>query len=115
MKIAFDIDDTLIIPSVANDTEKNIWNEENIKKYFEHKERWDYMILWSGSWTKWCEHWNEKLWLNADEIRQKIKSDDIDICYDDCIVNLAIQNIRVKRIRNNISRKDWNKTKRFIS
>jgi len=114
MIIAFDIDDTLIIPSVANDSWQDIWNPENIAKYLEHQRNGDYMILWSGSGTDWANHWNNKLWLNSDEIRVKQWYEDypVDICYDDCVVNLAKENIRVKRVRNSISRKEWNKTKR---
>lgn len=114
MKVAFDIDDTLIIPSIVSESWENEGNMENIAKYMEHKEKGDYMILWSGSGTTWAHNWNEKLQLNADEIRVKMKYEDspVDICYDDCIVDLAKVNIKVKRVRNSISRKEWNKTKR---
>lgn len=113
MKVAFDIDDTLIIPSVANDTGKDIVNPEILALYRAHQENGDYMILWSGSGTLWCMKWNRDLDLKCDEIRvkQKYEDDDVDICYDDCIVNLAKENIRVKRVRNSISRSHWNKTK----
>ena len=114
MIVAFDIDDTLIIPSVANNSWINIANMDNINKYREHQRNGDYMILWSGSGTEWCEYWNKEFELNADEIRVKQWYEDspIDICYDDCIVNLAKENIRVKRVNNSVSRKEWNKTKR---
>jgi len=70
------------------------------------------MILWSGSGTDWAKTWGEKLGLQPDEIRVKEKSDDIDICFDDCDVDLAKINIKVKRLDNQVSRKEWNKTKR---
>lgn len=113
MKVAFDIDDTLIIPSVANPSWQNIWNTENIALYKKLQSEWHYMILWSWSGIKWCEYWNDKLNLNCDEIRVKQFYPDspVDICYDDCVVDLAIENIRVKRVNNSISRKEWNKTK----
>ena len=110
-KVAFDIDDTLTIPSVANDSWENIVNTETLALYRSHQEQWDYMILWSGSGVKWCEYWNEKLGLNCNEIREKKYYDDVDICYDDCVVDLAKENIRVKRVNNWISRNEWNKTK----
>lgn len=50
-----------------------------------------------------------KLGLEYDEIRSKEKSEDVDIAIDDCDVNLAKVNVKVKRLNNGISRKDWNK------
>ena len=111
--ISFDIDDTIIIPSVANPTWENIGNPENIALYKKHQSEGHYMILWSGSGQEWAKMWWENLWLNPDEIREKVKSEDVDICYDDCIVDLAKENIRVKRVNNKVSRKEWNNTKRF--
>jgi hypothetical protein len=111
MKIAFDIDDTLIVPSVVTGT-IDTPNYENIALYKWFQSQGYYMVLWSGSGMDWCKVWNEKLGLQADEIRIKQKSDDIDICFDDCDVDLARVNIKVQRFNNNISRKEWNKNKR---
>ncbi len=115
MIVAFDIDDTLIIPSVATYHWKNVANKKVLAIYREHQRNGDYMILWSGSGTKWCEYWNEELKLNCDEIRVKQVYPDspVDICYDDCVVNLAKENRRVMRFNNQISRKEWNKQKTF--
>lgn len=41
----------------------------------------------------------------------KQKSEDIDIAFDDCDVDLGRVNVKVKRLNNGISRKDWNKNK----
>ncbi len=41
----------------------------------------------------------------------KEKSEDVDICFDDCVVDLAKVNVRVRRIKNGVSRTEWNKTK----
>jgi hypothetical protein len=111
MKIAFDIDDTLIVPSVVTGI-RDTPNYETIAVYKWFQSQGYHMILWSGSGVDWARHWNEVLGLKTDEIRIKQKSDDVDICFDDCEVDLATVNIKVKRFNNEISRKDWNETKR---
>lgn len=116
MKIAWDIDDTLIIPSVVTG-DRDIPNFETIAVYRWFQAQGCHMILWSGSGVDWAKTWGEKLGLQADEIRIKIRPgdapwEDIDICFDDCEVDLAKVNVRVGRVANNISREIWNKTKR---
>lgn len=112
MKIAFDIDDTLIIPSVVTGS-VDIPNYETVAIYRWFQAQGNYMILWSGSGVDWAIRWGEKLGLEPDEIRIKQASDDVDICFDDMEVNLAKVNVRVKRIANNISRELWNKNKKI--
>jgi len=110
MKIAFDVDDTLIIPSVVT-RGLDIPNYETIEIYRWFKAQGNHMIVWSGSGIDWATRWSEKLGLEPDEIRMKAKSDDIDIAFDDCNVDLAKVNVKVKRVANNISRAEWNKKK----
>jgi len=107
LKIAFDVDDTLIIPSVAGYA-KDVPNYKTIAIFNWFKEQGHYMIIWSGSGVDWAKTWAEKLGLEADEYPRKgeIK---VDIAFDDCIVELGKVNVKVKRINNNISRKEWNK------
>lgn len=111
-KIAFDVDDTLIVPSVVTGT-VDTPNYEIIALYHFFKSQGHYMIIWSGSGIDWATRWAEKLGLAPDEIRRKQKSEDVDITFDDCIVDLGKVNIRVARFNNNISRKVWNATKRL--
>lgn len=111
MKVAFDVDDTLIVPSVVTGLPYETPNYDTIAIFKWHEAQGHKMIIWSGSGIDWAKTWAEKLGLNA-EIRVKTKSLDIDIAYDDCDVDLAKVNIKVKRINNNISRKEWNITKR---
>lgn len=127
MKIAFDVDDTLIVPGVATGLTRDTPNYDTIAifKWFEsqgHK-----MITWSGSGIDWATTWAEKLGLQA-EIWPKGNAFicsahripdhgcnlcyPIDIAFDDCDVDLAKVNIKVKRINNSVSRAEWNKTKR---
>ena len=70
------------------------------------------MIIWSGSGTDWAKTWGEKLGLEPFEVRVKEKSEDISIAFDDMEVDLARVNIKVGRINNQVSRKEWNETKR---
>lgn len=108
MKIAFDVDDTIIIPSVAVNG-MNIPNYETIKIFEWFKAQGNEMIIWSGSGCDWAKTWAEKLGLEARIIRKG--SEMVDIAFDDCDVELGVVNIKVKRINNNISRKEWNKEK----
>lgn len=112
MKIAFDIDDTLIIPSVATGLDRDTPNYENIAVFKYFQSIGCYMILWSGSGIDWAKTWGEKLGLAPFEVRIKQKSDDVDIAFDDCDVDLAKVNIKVRRINNFISRKEWNANKK---
>lgn len=111
MRIAFDIDDTLIIPSVARGFGDNTPNYEVIAIYRFFQAQGAEMILWSGSGVDWAKRWGEKLGLEPFTVRIKEASDDVDIAFDDCDVKLATVNVRVKRMNNGISRKDWNENK----
>jgi hypothetical protein len=123
MRIAFDIDDTIIVPSVVTGG-RDTPNYETIALYKWFQSQGHHMILWSGSGVDWATTWNEKLGLQADEIRVKEKvitldtpdgqpGPYVDIAFDDCDVDLAKVNIKVQRFNNNVSRKEWNKTKRI--
>lgn len=111
MKIAFDIDDTLIVPSVATGLDRDTPNYDTIALYKWFQEQGHEMILWSGSGTDWAKTWGEKLGLIPFTVRVKEKSEDVDIAFDDCEVDLGRVNVRVKRFKNGISRKEWNATK----
>lgn len=111
MKIAFDVDDTLIVPCVATGFDRDTPNYDTIALYKWFQAQGYHMIIWSGSGIDWAKSWAEKLGLEPCEIRVKQKSDDVDICFDDCEVDLAKVNVRVKRLNNGTSRADWNKNK----
>jgi len=110
LKIAFDVDDTLIIPSVAGYA-KDVPNYDTIALYRWFQAQGHYMIIWSGSGVDWAKTWAEKLGLKADEFPRK-GSIPVDIAFDDCDVKLGLVNVKVKRINNHISRADWNKNKK---
>lgn len=129
MKIAFDVDDTLIIPAIALTDEPHPYigmygavpNYDTIALYKWFQAQGNHMIVWSGGGIDYARTWAEKLGLNPDEIIEKKKtykpnvgeyasdSPDVDIAFDDCEVDLGKVNVRVKRINNGISRAEWNK------
>jgi len=110
LAIAFDVDDTLIIPSVVTGLPVDTPNYETINLYRWFQDQGHYMIIWSGGGQSYAEMWGEKLGLKADEYRDKShlqpRDNKIDICFDDCDVLLANVNVKVKRLKNNISRKE---------
>lgn len=120
MIVAFDVDDTLIVPSVAAGFGNDVPNYEMIQWALWHIAMGHTVVVWSGSGKDWSERWAEKLGLLPnDQVRiwtkeKVLDSNDqplVDIAYDDCEVDLAKVNIRVKRINNSVSRAVWNKTK----
>lgn len=110
MRIAFDVDDTLIIPSVVTGN-RDVPNYETIAVFKWFEAQGNEMIIWSGSGLDWASTWAEKLGLNAQIIRKG--SEPVDIAFDDMVVDLAKINIRVKRVNNSISRKEWNANKKI--
>jgi len=110
LKIAFDIDDCLILPSVATGLGIDTPNYETIKIFKWFKAQENDMIIWSGSGLDWAKNWANKLGLEARIIMKG--SEEVDIAFDDCDVKLGRINIKVKRLNNSVSRKDWNKNKK---
>jgi hypothetical protein len=109
--VAWDMDDTLIIPAVATELDRDVPNYETIAIYRWFQAQGNYMIIWSGGGEDYAKTWAEKLGLTADEYMAKDTrlKDKIDIAFDDSDIDLAKVNIKVKRINNSISRKEWNK------
>lgn len=111
MKIAFDVDDTLIIPSVVTGN-RDVPNYETIAVFKWFQAQGNDMIIWSGSGRDWASTWAEKLGLTA---RIIVKGSElVDIAFDDMDVELGKVNVKVKRVENSISRKEWNEIKRVL-
>jgi len=108
MKVAFDVDDTLIIPNVVTGGAADVPNFDTINLYRWFQAQGCHMIVWSGGGEDYARMWAEKLGLFPDEVRHKRQCDDVDIAFDDCDVNLGKVNVKVKRLDNSISRKEWN-------
>lgn len=117
MKIAFDIDDTLIVPAVATGMDRDTPNYETIAIFKWFQAQGHEMILWSGSGMDWAQTWGEKLGLMPFRVVPKTLEsaviEMVGIAFDDCDVDLAEVNIKVRRINNSISRADWNKNKKL--
>jgi hypothetical protein len=118
MRIAFDVDDTLIIPSVAQVGEYyertspvDTPNFENIAILRWFQSQGHDIIIWSGGGVDYAQMWGDKLGLMPFEVRMKQADADIDIAFDDCDVKLGTVNVKVKRLNNHISRAHWNKYK----
>lgn len=111
MKIAFDVDDTLIIPSVATGFDRDTPNYDTIALFKWFQAQGHEMFIWSGSGMDWAKTWAEKLGLTATIIIKQKANNDIDIAFDDCDVDLAKVNVKVKRLNNGVSRNEWNKDK----
>lgn len=106
--IAWDVDDTLIVPAVATEFDRDVPNYEAIAIYRWFQAQGHYMVIWSGGGEDYAKTWAEKLGLTADEIIAKDTrmKDWIDIAFDDSDIDLAKINIKVKRIKNWINRKE---------
>lgn len=113
LTIAFDIDDCILVPNIANGFGNDTPNYETITVFKWFQKQGHHMILWSGSGIDWAKTWGEKFGLQPFEVRRKEASKEVDIAFDDCDVELAKVNIKVKRINNSISREDWNKNKKL--
>lgn len=93
MKVAFDVDGTLIVPDEKLGMDVPNYEVINIYKIF--KNRGNHMIIWSGSGNDYAKRWSEKLGLHPNEIKTKKKSQDVDVAFDDQEVDLAEINIQV--------------------
>lgn len=113
LKVAFDVDDTLVVPSVATMGEGDRPNMDTISLFRWFERQGHNMIIWSGGGVDYARGWAERLGLNA-EILPKFAGQGVDICFDDCEVNLATVNVRVRRVKNSISRKEWNQHRRKV-
>lgn len=111
MKIAFDVDDCLLIPSVVGGFGTDTPNYDIISIYKWFQDQRHYMIIWSGSGRDWAKTWAAKFGLTANDFPSKGEYL-VDIAFDDCVVNLGTVNVQVKRINNRISRQIWSRTKR---
>jgi hypothetical protein len=109
LRIAWDCDDTLLIPAIVTGLPYDTPNYENIDIYRWFQSQGHDCVIWSGGGIDYARMWANKLGLNPTAVIEKNKKGGIDLCFDDCDVDLATVNIKVKRLKNSISRKDWNK------
>ena len=111
LTVAFDVDDTLIVPAVVTGT-VDTPNYYTIAIYKWFEAQGCKMVIWSGGGVDYAKRWAEKLGLDPYAVIPK-GDVRVDIAFDDCDVNLAKVNVKVKRFNNNISRKEWNDHKTY--
>ena len=113
------------MPSIVTGFNNDTPNYETIALYRWYQAQGHFMIVWSGGGVDYARMWAEKLGLDPDDVIVKQRHvvaccpdercDEtvpyVDIAYDDCDVDLAKVNVKVKRLLNGISRADWNKHK----
>jgi len=115
MVIAFDVDDTLIIPGFVLDYKGSIPNYDTVAIYKWFQAQGCIMVVWSGGGIDYAKMWGEKLGLNPDFYWSKEANPYVDIAFDDCDVKLGTVNVKVKRINNHISRESWNDHEKYGS
>ena len=104
--IAWDTDDTLIIPSCATGFDTDVPNYETIAIYRWFQLQGNHIIIWSGGGADYAKQWAQKFGLQADEYLTKDAKhkDRIDIAFDDSDTELAKVNVKVKRLNNSVIR-----------
>lgn len=114
--IAWDVDDTLIVPAVATGLDVDTPSYEAIAVYRWLQAQGHIMVVWSGSGEDYARMWGTKLGLNADVYRDKhdrapFTSDDgsflqalPDLTFDDSDLTLGTVNVKVRRVNNGVVR-----------
>jgi hypothetical protein len=105
LTVAFDVDDTLIVPAVATGFDSDTPNYEVIALYRWFQAQRNFMIIWSGGGEDYAETWAEKLGLTADAYCDKHDAQyAVDLAFDDSDLTLAKVNVKVKRLNNSVVR-----------
>lgn len=107
MKVAFDVDDTLIIPAVATGLDRDVPNYEVIAIYRWFQAQGNTMVIWSGGGKDYAQMWADKLGLEPDIVSDKMpdfRTAGVDLAFDDSDFELATVNVKVKRINNKVIR-----------
>lgn len=104
LTIAFDVDDTLLAPPEATELDRDTPNYEVIAIYRFFQQQGHRMIIWSGGGVDYARMWADKLGLDPDDVLVKTYNPYVDIAFDDCDVELAKVNVKVRRMNNHITR-----------
>lgn len=106
--VAFDMDDTLIVPAIATGLDIDVPNYETIAVYRWFQAQGCEMWIWSGGGEDYARRWADKLGLEPDRIVSKFKQENgglvPDIAFDDAEHALGVVNVKVRRINNHIVR-----------
>ena len=116
LMVAFDVDETLIVPAVATGLDRDVPNYDNIAVYRWFQSQGHVMVVWSGGGEDYARMWGEKLGLSADFYRDKhdrapffldyLPGDKAapDLTFDDSDLTLGTVNVKVRRVNNSIVR-----------
>lgn len=114
--VAFDVDDTLIVPAVATGFDRDTPNYATIAVYRWFQSNGHTMIIWSGGGAQYAQDWANRLGLTADYYLDKhdpaiVHPDGVllapiipDIAFDDSDIALATVNVKVLRENNQVVR-----------
>jgi hypothetical protein len=105
--VAFDVDDTLIVPAVATGFDVDVPSYDTIAVYRWFQAQGHHMIIWSGGGEDYAAMWANKLGLVADQYLDKHAASRFltpDLSFDDGDLQLARMNVKVKRLNNKIIR-----------
>ena len=103
--IAFDVDDTLIVPAIASGFDRDVPNYDTIAVYRWFQAMGHEMVVWSGGGADYARMWGGILGLDADHYLDKHASGVYpDIAVDDGDIELATVNVKVKRLNNRVVR-----------
>ena len=113
LRVAFDVDDPLIVPAVATGFDRDVPNYETIAVYRWFQAQGAEMTIWSGGGADYARQWADKLGLTADYYEDKHDAaernrqggDMPHIAFDDsAYLSLATVNVQVKRVNNGVVR-----------
>ena len=106
LTVAFDVDDTLIVPAVVTGFVRDVPNYETIAVYRWFQAQGHQMIIWSGGGADYAHQWADRLGLTADYYFDKHdrKALTPDLAFDDSDLTLATVNVKVRRINNSVVR-----------
>jgi hypothetical protein len=108
MIVAFDVDDTILSPPEATGLDRDTPNYDVIAIYRWFQAQGNEMWIWSGGGKDYAQTWADKLGLKPDKVFGKTDRSDfkeiVDLTFDDCDVDLAKVNVKVKRTNNHVTR-----------
>ena len=103
--IAFDVDDTLVVPACATGFDRDVPNYDTIAVYRWLQAQGHEMVIWSGGGANYARVWADRLGLVADYYEDKRNSSLlVDLAFDDSDLELATVNLKVRRINNKVVR-----------
>ena len=111
--VAFDVDDTLIVPAAATGFDRDVPNYDTIAVYRWFQAQGHTMVIWSGGGADYARQWANMLGLTADHYLDKHEQAEItrqsgaslaQLAFDDSDIALATVNVKVKRLNNKVIR-----------